>query len=113
MTEEQKYINIELKELVGQASKYFSDGYRLVQIGATKINDNTAELNYSFDKDYNFINLRLTINFNDTVPSISLIYWNAFLYENEIHDLFGVKIENIVIDYKGNFYKTSKINAFK
>ena len=40
------------------------------------------------------------------------MYWNAFLYENELHDLFGLKIRNIKIDYQGTFYKVAKPAAF-
>jgi ech hydrogenase subunit D len=29
------------------------------------------------------------------------------LYENEIHDLFGVPVDGLAIDFKGNFYKTA------
>jgi ech hydrogenase subunit D len=36
-----------------------------------------------------------------------MIYQNAFLYENEIHDLFGVVVTNISIDYHGTLYRTS------
>jgi ech hydrogenase subunit D len=36
-----------------------------------------------------------------------MIYQNAFLYENEIHDLFGVAVTNISIDYHGTLYRTS------
>jgi ech hydrogenase subunit D len=43
----------------------------------------------------------------DEVPSVSMIYPNAFLYENEIHDLFGVPIKNITIDYGGRLYQTA------
>ena len=32
---------------------------------------------------------------------------NAFLYENEIHDLFGVVVKNINIDYGGTLYRTA------
>ncbi len=36
-----------------------------------------------------------------------MIYPNAFLYENEIHDLFGVVVKNITIDYRGTLYRTA------
>jgi ech hydrogenase subunit D len=42
----------------------------------------------------------------EEVQSITCIYWNAFLYENEIHDLFGIPITNIAIDYRGTLYRT-------
>jgi ech hydrogenase subunit D len=111
MTEKQTTTIIEAKDLLGKVSDYFSDGYRLVQICAVKLQEN-IELNYSFDKDYKFENLRLIIQPEDEIQSISRICWSAFIYENEIHDLYGISIKNINIDYKGNFYRTSVKAAF-
>ena len=84
----------------------FAEGYRLVQIGCTTL-ANAYELNYSFDKEYRFRNLRITVTPDEEIPSISVIYPNAFLYENEIHDLFGVPIRNIAVDYRGTLYRTA------
>jgi ech hydrogenase subunit D len=51
---------------------------------------------------------------NDLVlPSISGVYFSAFLYENEIHDLFGISITDIALDYKGKFYQTAGKFPFK
>ena len=36
----------------------------------------------------------------------------AFLYENEIHDLFGVVITHISIDYQGTLYRTAISTPF-
>jgi ech hydrogenase subunit D len=44
---------------------------------------------------------------NPRLPSISSFYWSAFLYENEMQDLFGVKVNGMVVDYRGKFYKTA------
>jgi len=107
MIEEQKIINIEVGQLQDKVKGCFEQGYRLVQISCTKLSQG-LELNYSFDKNFEFINLRVFLSSADTeVLSVSNIYWNAFLYENELHDLFGINIKNIAIDYKGNFYRTS------
>jgi len=106
MVEEEKLIVIEKHELVGRAAEFFSEGRRLVQICCTKLG-NTFEMNYSFDKNYEFVNLRFTVQTGEEIPSISLIYWCAFIYENEIHDLFGIPIKNIVLDYGGTLYRTS------
>ena len=35
------------------------------------------------------------------------IFPAAFLYENEIHDLFGIAIEGINHDYNGKLYRTA------
>jgi hypothetical protein len=43
----------------------------------------------------------------EEIQSISVIYPNAFLYENEIHDLFGLTIKNMTIDYHGTLYRTA------
>ena len=45
--------------------------------------------------------------------SVSNIFEPAFLYENEMHDLFGIKINLIKIDYNGTLYKTAKETPFK
>ena len=37
------------------------------------------------------------------IPSITDNFIAAFVFENEIHDLFGVEIRNIAIDFKGQF----------
>ena len=50
---------------------------------------------------------RITAAPGEEIPSISAVYPNAFLYENEIHDLFGVIIRNINIDYGGTLYRTA------
>ncbi len=106
MIEEQKFINIEADKLLEKVKELKASSYRLVQIGCAKING--FEINYSFDKDYSFLNLKLTLPSVETeIQSVSGIYWSAFLYENEMSDLFGVKIKNIAVDYKGNFYRTS------
>ncbi|HNR14359.1 MAG TPA: NADH-quinone oxidoreductase subunit C [Thermodesulfobacteriota bacterium] len=111
MVEKQKTIIIDKNNLVGIAADYLARGYRLVQISATTLVDG-YEMNYSFDKDYTFTNLRFEVKPKEEVPSVSVIYPGAFLYENEIHDLFGVPIKNITIDYKGTLYRTALKTPF-
>ncbi len=41
------------------------------------------------------------------VPSVTKYYLSAFPFENEAHDLFGVKVDGIAIDFHGNFYKVA------
>ena len=107
MIEEQPTNPIEPQALVARTQELMKDGYRLVQIGGTLLGEN-LELNYSFDKDYRFLNLRVTVPLDGAeVPSISGVYWSAFLYENEMHDLFGLKVTGMAIDYHGTFYKTA------
>lgn len=105
MIEEQEMVGIEKRDLVEMVASLRSQGYRLVQICPTTLADR-YEMNYSFDKDLKFRNLRFTVQPGESVPSIGLIYGNAFLYENEIHDLFGIVVENMTTDFHGTLYKT-------
>ena len=106
MSEPQETTPIGKNDLVGMVAQLFAEGYRLVQIGCSTL-PGAYELNYSFDKDYRFKNLRITAAPGEEVPSISVIYPNAFLYENEIHDLFGLVVKDIAIDYRGSLYRTA------
>ncbi|OPY75831.1 MAG: Respiratory-chain NADH dehydrogenase, 30 Kd subunit [Syntrophorhabdus sp. PtaU1.Bin153] len=106
MGEPQEIVPLGKNELMGVVARLYAEGYRLVQIGCNTLLAG-YELNYSFDKDYRFKNLRITIAPGEEVPSISAIYQNSFLYENEIHDLFGIVVTNISVDYSGTLYRTS------
>ncbi|MGA2160806.1 MAG: NADH-quinone oxidoreductase subunit C [Methanoregula sp.] len=107
ITQEQSIIPIDVGKLIGSVEQCRNEGYRLVQIGCTKVDDNAFEINYSFDKDYVLKNLRITVTGETEVPSITGMYWGAFVYENEMHDLFGIQVKGINIDFKGTFIRTS------
>jgi ech hydrogenase subunit D len=106
MSEPQDIVNVEKSDLVGIVAELFAEGYRLVQIGCSTL-PSAYELTYSFDREYHFRNLRFTVASAEEVPSISVIYPGAFLYENEIHDLFGVVVTHIAVDYRGTLYRTA------
>ena len=106
MSQEQIEI-ITVDTLLDKVRSKHEQGHRLVQISATRI-PGQVELTYSFDLDSQLTNLRLLIPGVDShLPSISPIYGCAILYENEIHDLFDVKVDGLTVDFKGNFYKTA------
>ena len=81
--------------------------YRLVQISATRLPE-ILELTYSFDKNGILMNLRLSLPpQGPRVPSITSIYWCAFLYENELHDLFNLQVDGLAVDFHGHLYQTT------
>jgi ech hydrogenase subunit D len=104
--EKQTTTRIDLGKLIGSVERFRNEGYRLVQIGCTKVGD-LYEINYSFDKDYIFENIRIAITADTEVPSISGMYWNSFIYENEMHDLFGIQVRGMNIDFKGTLIRTA------
>ncbi|MBF0299313.1 MAG: NADH-quinone oxidoreductase subunit C [Oligoflexia bacterium] len=104
-------------ELLNYAQMFKNDNCRLIHIGAAKIADK-FELTYAFDKEYTYSGIKVIIDIpsdgsnenNKIIPelnSISDFFWCAFLYENEIAELFGIKFNGLKLDYKGNFYKTA------
>jgi ech hydrogenase subunit D len=98
-------------ELVSRTEQMKKDGCRLVQIGCTQIGDD-FEINYVFDKDFALTNLRITVKQDTVIPSVSGVYFGAFVYENEIHDLYGITVSGMNIDFGGRFYRTSVKNPF-
>lgn len=108
----QVYEVAEKDQFIGRVYTLQQSRYRLAQISATKKGP-FFDLIYSFDKDYTMIHLCVEIDENDTIESISGLYPYSYLYENELKDLFGVKINGMNIDFKGNLYKTSVKTPFK
>jgi len=105
-TEEQLIIPTEIPGLILAVSTLSNDGYRLVAISTTKLGE-LFQVDYSFDRNFSFRTLRLLIPLGTALPSITGIFWAAFPYENEMHDLFGITVTGIAIDFNGTFIKTA------
>ncbi len=105
----QIFIQTAAADLLGKAAQYKKDGYRMVQILCTRVPEG-YELTYSFDKDYVMENLRVVAPLEGSVMSVTSQYWYAFVWENEIHDLFGLNVEFIApeVDYGGKFFHLAK-----
>jgi ech hydrogenase subunit D len=104
--EDQVTTVISIASLIGRVEAFRKGAYRLVQMNCSKIGEQ-FEINYSFEKDYRFENIRIILTLDTEVPSITGMYWGAFVYENEMHDLYGVQVKGINIDFQGNFIRTS------
>ena len=91
-------------ELLPSAIGYRQRGWRLVQICAVTV-ENGYELSYSFAMNYDMETLRVCVATEDEVTSISEVYGAAFLYENEIRELFGVHITHISTDFHDRLYR--------
>lgn len=91
-------------ELLIKVMELQAIGYRLMQIHAVSI-EHGYELSYTFGLDYEWKTLRLVIDEQEEIPSITHIYPPAFLYENEMAELFGVKVKLITVDYHDKLYR--------
>lgn len=88
------------------AERCVDDGsYRLVY---TFINVRAAQEQIARDGNYAIENLVVEgIDQYQEIPSISSYYPAVFPFENEAHDLFGLVITDMQIDFKGFFYQVS------
>ena len=108
----QETIDIEQMDLLNKTLDMKNAGHRLAQICATKTKAEGFVLLYTFAKDDALLSLRFTTDGAKPIESISWLYGYAFLYENEMKDLFGLSIINMSLDFGGHLYKTSVKHPF-
>lgn len=102
---------IDINELLITAIGKKKEGYRLAQICSAVVEDK-YHLSYSFAKEYDLINYRVIVDKDVEVPSVTPVYASAFLYENEMQELFGVNMEYISRDYHNKLYRIEEETPF-
>lgn len=102
-------ISVSSDILVGEAAKIKVEGFRLVTMSCVELDGNTVNILYHFDKDLTLKHLRLTASKDSSVPSISSVYFAAFLVENEIQDFFGIRFKGLVLDYERTLYLDEEV----
>ncbi len=111
MKPDKEFISILPIELLDRVSDLKEQGCRLVQICCSRSGE-TLALDYSFDRSYQFVDLTMSVSPADEIDSISAIFPPAFLYENEIESLFGLKVKHKLVDFGGKLYQTAKPTPF-
>ena len=109
MLQQQEIIHIEKTDILNKTREMKNSGYRLVQMCALK----DLILLYGFEKDEKLIVFSFSADGAEPVESISSVYSYAFMYENEIKDLFGINIANMNLDFNGHFYETTVKMPFR
>ncbi len=97
---------IEKAELLNIIMEKKNALWRLCQICCSypKLEDH-FEVTYSFANGQDLSNYRLIAQRDEEVPSISRVYKSAIYYENEMHELWGLKVENIKQDFHDKLYR--------
>ena len=115
------YTTVGIDELLSHVQALKGVGARFVQMHAERnVDDGTYRLVYTFinvraaqehiaqEGSYAIENLVVEgIDRYQEIPSISSYYPAVFPFENEAHDLFGLAITDMQIDFKGFFYQVS------
>lgn len=104
MTLQSEFIPLTVEGLPALAAEKKAQGWRFVQMLCVNTEDG-IDLVYSFMKDGVLANHEIKgVKKGTVVPSITDQFLAAFVFENEAHDLFGVDVQGIAIDFGGNFY---------
>lgn len=115
------YTTVAIDELLAHVQALKGAGARFVQMHAERcVDDGSYRLVYTFinvraaqehiaqDGSYAIENLVVEgINQYQEIPSISSYYPVVFPFENEAHDLFGLAITDMQVDFNGFFYQVS------
>lgn len=103
-----EFLPLELSNIKQCAADMKERGYRYVQMLAVNTEDG-IDLQYAYilGSDLKMYTVK-GLKKGTKVPSITDIYLEAFVFENESHDLFGVEIEGIAIDFGGKFYHVAQ-----
>lgn len=99
-----KTTEITKETLLEKIETVKADGYRFVTITCLELDETNLEFIYHFDKELDLIHFRMQAPKADQIPSISQQFFAAFLVENEIIDQFGVKFDDLVLDFGGTLY---------
>lgn len=91
---------IKLEEIEKEAKYYYENGYRFVTETCLE-EEGKFKIIYTFEKDYQMDSFHVFVSSQEEVPSISKIYFAALPVENEIHEMFGIKFKNLVLDFQG------------
>ena len=113
MSEIMDIRDIAANTILDEVVKFKFEDWRLCQICATKVGEEQYEILYTFGKGYDWKNLRITVSAGEKVSSITSAYDIAYLYENEIHDLYGIQIDMMNYDFEGKLFRTGVPAPFK
>lgn len=91
---------IDVTDLLQEVRKYKDEGFRLVTETCVKEGEG-FKIIYTFEKDYMMDNIHIIVKEEEEVPTISEVYFCAFLVENEIQDFFGLKFKGLPVDFQG------------
>lgn len=115
--------------LLAEVRRLADAKYRFVTMSQTVLDERTLRLYYHFDENLTMTDLRrnadlclwaprdskgmthlrMDVDRDQPIPSISSVYFCAVLIENETQDQFGVRFEGLPLDYQGGMYLEGEV----
>lgn len=104
-----EFVDVPLGELLTRVQTLKHQGMRFIQLCA-EFPERGIGLLYTFYDETcdNALNLCVEVPEGAEVPSIQGLYFAAFSYENEAHDLFDVNFVNMKLDFGGHFFNLAE-----
>jgi ech hydrogenase subunit D len=111
--------------LLSETQRLADAKYRFVTLSQTVLDECTLRLYYHFDENAtmselrgtcalaeraSMVHLRLDVDKDTLIPSISSIFFCALLIENETQDQFGVRFDGLPLDYQGSMYLEGEVS---
>jgi ech hydrogenase subunit D len=100
--------------LIDRVVAYRYGGWRLALINVTTVlatadgsSGDGYDVSWSFARGGELEHLREHLAPGETLPSLTQLYPAAFLYENELRELFGIEVIGLGVDLRGQLYRTA------
>jgi Ni,Fe-hydrogenase III component G len=103
---------MQAEEFKQQIDGYSRADWRLALITACPLKaaegqpENACELIWTFEKGQVFEHVRHLVSPADEIPALGAAFPAAYLYENEIQEMFGLRFTGLQVDFKGQLYAT-------
>jgi NADH:ubiquinone oxidoreductase subunit C len=97
-----------VEELLPRVQEFADRGMRFITCTALDAGER-FEAYYHFGHGTEMRHLRMTFAKDAEAPSISGIYFAAFLAENEMSEMFGIKVTGLALDYRGRMLLSEEI----
>lgn len=96
--------SVSVDALVDTAAALRADGWRFITATAVPRRTGWTVL-YHFERDQRLRHLRIEVARDEEVPAIDAAFPAAFLVENEMSELQGIRVTGMSIDYGGRLYR--------
>lgn len=101
---------VEKEHLLQRVEELAAQGMRFITTTCID-NGERFDVYYHFDHNLELIHLLVTIDRDEALPSITPVYFCAFVAENEMKDLFGLRVDGLNVDYQGRMLVSEEVPA--
>lgn len=103
------FLSIEACDLLDEVKTLKEDGWRFCQACADRLDDG-IEIIYTFENTAKLLNLKMVVAEEQTVDSITFVFWTAFDAELDIARDCGVKFKHVAEEHLHEFYDVADIS---